>query len=281
MPVKLWYFGTAAAEGWPALFCTCDACEKARAAGGKNIRTRAQALVDDALLMDFGPDTFYHAMQYGFHMAGIETVLLTHSHTDHFYPTELILRAMPYAFERDRNKLHLYGNEKCGEMFRRTLAVEDDSMNLPDCVEFHLAAAFEEFQVPDYDILPLQAFHDPKEHCLIYFITSRKDGRTLLYANDTGYFPEATWEQLKGRRIDLLSMDCTLGAQPVDDSGHMSLSTARKVKERLEDMGCVDAKTIGVVTHFSHNGLLLHEELEQAAEAFGCIPAYDGMVVGV
>ena len=55
--MKLQYFGTAAAEGWPALFCGCDACRRAREAGGRNIRTRSQALIDDKLLIDFPADT--------------------------------------------------------------------------------------------------------------------------------------------------------------------------------------------------------------------------------
>ena len=55
--MKLKYYGTGAAEGIPAMFCSCDICEKSRAAAGRNIRTRSQAMVDDRLLMDFGPDT--------------------------------------------------------------------------------------------------------------------------------------------------------------------------------------------------------------------------------
>lgn len=39
--MKLQYLGTAAAEGFPGMFCNCTACERARKAGGKNIRTRS------------------------------------------------------------------------------------------------------------------------------------------------------------------------------------------------------------------------------------------------
>ncbi|HBJ10614.1 MAG TPA: carbon-phosphorus lyase, partial [Ruminococcaceae bacterium] len=38
--MKFQYLGTAAAEGFPGMFCSCDTCEKARKAGGRNIRTR-------------------------------------------------------------------------------------------------------------------------------------------------------------------------------------------------------------------------------------------------
>lgn len=51
--MKFQYFGTAAAEGWPALFCTCDNCRRAAKAGGRNLRTRSQAAVDDKLLSIF------------------------------------------------------------------------------------------------------------------------------------------------------------------------------------------------------------------------------------
>lgn len=41
------YLGTAAAEGWPAVFCRCKYCLEAQRLGGKNIRTRSQAIVND------------------------------------------------------------------------------------------------------------------------------------------------------------------------------------------------------------------------------------------
>ena len=63
--MKLQYFGTAAAEGWPSLFCGCDACRRAREAGGRNIRTRSQAMIDDKLLIDFPADTYLHMTYYG------------------------------------------------------------------------------------------------------------------------------------------------------------------------------------------------------------------------
>ena len=42
--MKLKIYGTCAAEGFPAMFCSCTVCENARKWGGKNIRTRSQLL---------------------------------------------------------------------------------------------------------------------------------------------------------------------------------------------------------------------------------------------
>ena len=48
--MEIQYLGTAAAEGYPALFCSCDICKKARNAGGREIRTRTQSVVDNKIL---------------------------------------------------------------------------------------------------------------------------------------------------------------------------------------------------------------------------------------
>ena len=60
--MKFRYLGTAAAEGWPAVFCNCDHCHRAKKAGGRNIRTRSQALINDDLLIDFPSDSYHHAL---------------------------------------------------------------------------------------------------------------------------------------------------------------------------------------------------------------------------
>ena len=38
--MKIRFLGTAAAEGWPAVFCACESCKRAERLGGKDIRTR-------------------------------------------------------------------------------------------------------------------------------------------------------------------------------------------------------------------------------------------------
>ena len=50
--MKFQFLGTCAAEGFPALWCDCDNCKKARAIGGRAMRSRSQAIIDDCLLID-------------------------------------------------------------------------------------------------------------------------------------------------------------------------------------------------------------------------------------
>ena len=76
--MKLTYLGTAAAEGFPALFCNCKYCVEARRLGGKNIRTRSQSLVNDDLLIDLPADTYSHFLNNGIEGDRIKTLLITH-----------------------------------------------------------------------------------------------------------------------------------------------------------------------------------------------------------
>lgn len=44
--MKIAYLGTGAAEGIPAIFCSCPYCSGVRLRGGKEIRSRSQILID-------------------------------------------------------------------------------------------------------------------------------------------------------------------------------------------------------------------------------------------
>src|SRR4030042_946112 len=56
MLMRLFFLGTAAAEGYPAIFCNCANCRQARLLGGRDQRFRSALLVNDDLLIDFAPE---------------------------------------------------------------------------------------------------------------------------------------------------------------------------------------------------------------------------------
>ena len=95
--MKIKYLGTAAAEGVPAIFCRCEVCRKSKAAGGRNIRTRSQSIIDDRLLLDFCPDTFIHTLRDNIDLISIKSCLITHAHEDHLYPQDIQMR-LPECF---------------------------------------------------------------------------------------------------------------------------------------------------------------------------------------
>jgi phosphoribosyl 1,2-cyclic phosphate phosphodiesterase len=46
-------------------------------------------------------------------------------------------------------------------------------------------------------------------------------------------------------------------------------------------MGCADKDTLFIMNHFSHNGRLMHHELEEVGEREGFEIAYDGYLVEI
>lgn len=145
-------------------------------------------------------------------------------------------------------------------------------------VVIHEMKNFEPVQMGDYLVTPLTANHDPEENCLIYSIEN--EGKRLLYSNDTGEYPEETWDYIEQNHLkfDLLSMDCTIGMRDSRDY-HMGYPNILKMKDRFEKNGLIDGHTMIIATHYSHNFYLPYAELQKIMEKDHIIPSYDGMKV--
>lgn len=147
--MKIKYLGTAAAEGIPALFCRCDICKEARKRGGREIRTRSQAIIDEKLLIDFPADSYLHILHYNMDFSSIEHLLITHSHDDHFYPFDLLMRMSEYGHDMGAKVLHIYGNSVVGNLLKEF----SDRFSVPEVwnyMQFHELTPFEKFKIEDY-----------------------------------------------------------------------------------------------------------------------------------
>lgn len=283
--MELLFMGTAAAEGIPAMFCDCKACREARKAGGHELRTRSGALLDGVLKLDFGPDTLIQCMNNGLAISGIHSVLITHSHEDHFTFNEIWHRTPPSAHIDDGSVMTVYGNAAVGEQF---------SKRKTPLLAFRQLKAFETVMIEGYAVTPLEAVHcrnDNKyeaypvifegqtvnrhEEAFIYLI--EKDGKSLLYAHDSDEYTAADMDFLKGRRLDLVSMDCTNGSLQKDYIGHMGAADNLRMREKLLANGAADEHTIFVANHFSHNGYVPEAEMEKLLPGFKI--SYDGMKI--
>lgn len=272
--MKLHYLGTAAAEAIPAIWCNCEVCQKARKMRGKDVRTRSQVLINDDLMVDFPQDAYMHMLQNQLEFYKLKYVIFTHSHQDHFYPEEFAMRSRDYA-NNITEPIHVYGNNVCVERLQKTPEVDVGGRVIIH--EFH---NFEPVQIGNYLVTPLTANHDPRENCLIYSIEC--GGKRILYSNDTGEYPEETWDYLEQNhlRFDLLSMDCTIGMKD-SKNYHMGYPNILNMKARFEKDGLVDENTTVIATHYSHNFYLPYEELQKIMEKDHIIPSYDGMQVEI
>lgn len=267
--MKLTYFGTAAAEGFPALFCNCPHCNEARRLGGKNIRSRSQAMINTDLLIDLPPDTYTHFLQNAVEGDRIAYLLITHTHSDHFAPADLMMRRHGYAQNMRVPTLQIL----CSADAARRIGTP------PPNTEITVLTPYVTVTVGGYRITPLPARHE--ENALIYLIEGE---RTILYGHDTGFFFDEVITYLadRGVRLDMISLDCTNVDIPIADDGrHMGLPNIGRLLARLEAIGAVGENTLKYINHFSHNAAPLQELLEKKASAYGCMVAYDGCTVEI
>ena len=132
----------------------------------------------------------------------------------------------------------------------------------------------------DVELLPVTASHAPGLEAVIYVI--RRGGRTLLIANDTGWLTDEAWAMLDGVRFDAAVIECTIGFRNPDaNKNHQGFNTTVKFRQKLIDMRCLAPDAPAYVTHFSHNGLALHEEFVARFEPYGMTVAYDGFAVEI
>lgn len=275
--MKIQFLGTCAAEGIPALWCNCDNCKRSREIGGRAIRSRSQALIDGRLLIDFPADTYWHLMNNGIDLLDIENCLITHTHCDHLYSTDMTM-IQPGCFSHipDGYKFNIYGSaavcEKIGE------AVNSISEKY-GVISVNLLEKFTPTEIAGYEVTALPSRHDPKSGPQFYMIKGEK---TLLYAHDTHYFTDDVWEYLGKTKphFDLVSLDCTFARLPLTSIGHMGLAENIEVRSRMLEMGIADEKTVFVCNHFSHNGTnVVYDDFVPIAAEKGFLVSYDGMSI--
>jgi phosphoribosyl 1,2-cyclic phosphate phosphodiesterase len=175
--------------------------------------------------------------------------------------------------------LNIYGNAAVMSRFERFVGKLGEE-ECPPAVTVTEIKAYETVRVGRYTVTPLPAYHAPKETPFVYLINDGE--KTLLYLHDTGLPFDEVYDYLEKNsvRADMVSYDCTFVALP-SGGGHMGLDSVPVVKERLKSIGVIDESTVNAVNHFSHNGMLLHDELSARAQELGFIASYDGMVVEI
>ena len=275
--MKIRYLGTAAAEGIPAMFCYCENCRRARKAGGRNIRTRSQTLIDGKLDIDFPADAYMHELQNGLNYADIRYYLVTHVHDDHFYPMDFgyMNHGLGHVPE-DHPGYDVYGSEDILAGFRSL-----DSLGEMDYLRIHTLSPFVTEKIGDYHVTPLMSNHGTA-HPYSYVIS---DGaKCILYLHDTGILPEPTRNYLKtaGLHIGLVSFDCTGGNfERLNYTSHLCFREVREHTQLFREYGIIDDSTVLVVNHFSHNSPQVIYDDRKLYEDYGYVMSFDGMEIEI
>ena len=283
MEPSLTILGSAAAEGFPAIFCGCPACQAAWKYGGKNIRFRTAYKVNDRVRVDFGPDSLAQEYKFQLHSERLRHIFITHPHEDHLYANLLRYRSPGFSAVPEDSFLTVYGSQgtisDIMQLFWSGSGFDGDLSSYK--MKLQIVDYFDVIKPEgeDMEVIPLPASHyfdRPYVGASIYVIRNRE--KWMLIANDTGELPDATWKFLKERefKFDIVVCDCTFGTKSIK-SGHLGGECILEIKERLEKMRSITKETKFVVNHFTHNCQSTHEDLQAYFNPHGIFVGYDGM----
>ena len=272
--MKLHILGTAAAEGIPAMGCGCSTCRVARERGGRNIRSRSAAVVDDVLKIDFGPDTLYHIHRDRLDPTRWKWILFTHAHDDHCLESELGYLLPPFAPPETCERVTLYGSDAILERIARITHWQSER-----AVSTQRLEAFVPIDLGAYHVLPVRARHAENQECFNFVVESA--GRRLLYACDTGWYPQETWDALKDASLHAVVLECTYGFGDATHTNHLGVQSFVKMRDELDSIDALASDCRFLASHFSHNGGALQDALESALGPHGVDVAFDGLVLEV
>ena len=282
------FLGTGAAEGVPAAYCRCATCEGVRERGGREIKTRSSFRLGETYQIDVSPDQHVQMLRLGLDMYDIEHLLITHTHGDHFALSGVTDRTM--AATTNGKPLHVYTSRPAARYLERLLQIagvsaKDRESSLFSITEFEY---FSEYRVGDLTVETVKGnhtAHGDEEYAINYLITTPEGGR-LLYALDTGFYRDETWEYLQGRSVDVVIMDCTFAGRTDRDefsAGHLALNGFLKMLEQMTEIGFVTKKTRVYASHVNPHQGLRHDEIQTALDTsrYAATVAYDGLRITV
>jgi adenosylcobinamide kinase / adenosylcobinamide-phosphate guanylyltransferase len=238
VPMNLTLLGTGSADGWPNPHCGCPSCRSSRASG--TLRGQTAALLDDALLLDCGPDSAAAAQRAGLDLTRLRHVLVTHAERDHCAPELLQYRSWVDADA----PLDLLGPPEVVERASRWVAPDSP-------VRFVAVAAGDRTTLGAYDVRVLAAGHGTPGSGVLYDVTG-PSGR-LLYATDTGPLPDETLDAVTGAGFDVVLLEETFGDHRTHGTDHLDLGTFPQQLRRLRAVGAVTSATDVVAVHLSHH----------------------------
>ena len=280
------FLGTGAAEMLPDPFCDCPLCRDARE-HPEHVRLRSMLQLDRDSLIDFGPDLGAVCARYRLDLTGLRQVFVTHTHQDHF----CFANAGLVHMSRTRTEpLDIYLSEGALKSLEAVFLPAQQpnagmgkaARHVQDHIRFHPVAVGEPFRVGAYTVTALGTTHPVSEfENAVNYLFRRDDGRKLLYACDTGYYPEGSLAILEGAQTDVLIMDATYGSnEDANTRSHLNAWAFRDMLAIFLERKIITPGTRVFATHINHKHTFTHELYQQWFDQNAPIPvtvARDGL----
>ena len=253
--MKIKFLGTGAGWPLPRLGCQDKICSSK---DPKDTRTRSQALVNEVLLLDLGPDTYQHLKQPGVDPTKIRFAAISHEHPDHTFG--LWDLSHTYTSGR-REKIKIFINPKTLAKIR--------FMFFPKEYDILPTLAGTEIKLDNLRLTFLPVNHTKDS---TFGILVKEGNKKFFWAPDFKSLPAETTQRVKG--ADLAAID---GSElKIQTPSHETIEEGIALGKTLQ------AKNVYFV-HIGHRSLP-HKELESYVKKNGGdnfhIP-YDGLEIEI
>ena len=255
------FLGTGAADFSPQ--------EVARTDGfSKEVRRASAALAAGRILIDCGPHALGALHLAGVDPAGITDLLLTHTHADHLHlPSVASLAGLTAA------PLHIWCDGGAADALTGVEKATVHAVNTADCLLLR-----------GINATPLAANHrtDRLGEQPLHWILE-KQGKSLFYGCDGAWLRTDTFYQLRGRSLDLMVLDGTVGDQLGDERvcEHNSLAMVRLLLPSLRQAQVVAPNGRILISHLAATLHPSHAEVSAALRPAGIGVAYDGLTLRI
>ena len=257
--MKLTFLGRSAANAFPEPFCSCTNCIEARAEGGKSLRLRSSALINDDLLIDLGPDIMSSSHIHRVDLSAVRYCLQTHPHADHLDLSHLLSRSPGFGVV-GAPRLNFYAShatlDRANQTFRRDLSSRDlidpsteEELNMAS----HEIKPFNPTKIDPYEVIAFPANHALGFGALLYAIQC--DGKSIFYGTDTASLLDETWQAFHEHNLcfDLAVLDQTYGPEEFE-LDHLNAHTLAGHVRRMREDGLMREDGRAFATHIAHEG---------------------------
>lgn len=292
--MKLTFLGTGTSHGVPVIKCNCKVC---RSKNKKDKRYRSSVFIqtnkNKNILIDIGPEFRIQALENK--ITKIDTLLLTHSHADHFHGIDdlRIFSCNMYKKPEDPKSLEQY-NAPPIPIFANSSTVQDIGTRFSyffnQCkegggfakVELKEITNTESFIHDDITITPIPMLHGRLETCGWLLSEKQKDGTThsIAYLTDCSFIANDS--------LNLINKNCGILDHLIIDALRVKEhSTHFNFDKAMEAANQTNAKHVWF-THLTHSHShkevikYIKKQIHNYPNLEKCksvLPAYDKLVI--
>lgn len=231
-------------------------------------RAFTSVMIDDKILADCSAGAIiYRDKTHNENLfKSIDTIVITHSHSDHFSPA-----AIKIVASESQKKITVYAHKTLHKYLEDVTGI-----NVCDI------RAYTSFSSGKYEITPLVANHNASLDGELPFHYLVKCGRKSVFIGfDGGWLTADTWTYLRNEKITLYIADATHGygyESNFRNFYHNSIEMLDIMWKTFLENGVCDKSSKMILTHLSKSMHPSHKVLQSRLKSKGYIVAYDGMV---